>query len=107
MRRRPLGPALILPPLSRRSHPADDASQPCGRMLKARHHTYPNVIGKDPDIHTGAIAFDPQAAQRSIPRLCQQQRLALRVGWGLQGFYIGFTRPALWGLTVLTQTISH
>lgn len=27
-----------------------------------RHHNYPNVIDKDPDIHTGAIAFHPQAA---------------------------------------------
>ncbi|MCU1572138.1 MAG: delta fatty acid desaturase [Micrococcaceae bacterium] len=27
-----------------------------------RHHAYPNVIGKDPDIHTGAIAFHPEAA---------------------------------------------
>ena len=27
-----------------------------------RHHNHPNVIDKDPDIHTGAIAFHPQAA---------------------------------------------
>lgn len=27
-----------------------------------RHHAYPNAIDKDPDIHTGAIAFHPQAA---------------------------------------------
>jgi fatty acid desaturase len=27
-----------------------------------RHHAYPNVISKDPDIHTGAIAFHPEAA---------------------------------------------
>ncbi|MET3902931.1 acyl-CoA desaturase [Paenarthrobacter sp. 4246] len=27
-----------------------------------RHHNFPNVIDKDPDIHTGAIAFHPQAA---------------------------------------------
>lgn len=28
-----------------------------------RHHGFPNVIDKDPDIHTGAIAFHPQAAR--------------------------------------------
>ncbi|MCR1160228.1 acyl-CoA desaturase [Paenarthrobacter sp. UW852] len=27
-----------------------------------RHHNFPNVIDKDPDIHTGAIAFHPGAA---------------------------------------------
>jgi fatty acid desaturase len=27
-----------------------------------RHHNHPNMIDKDPDIHTGAIAFHPQAA---------------------------------------------
>ncbi|UVJ39309.1 acyl-CoA desaturase [Arthrobacter sp. CJ23] len=27
-----------------------------------RHHGFPNVIDKDPDIHTGTIAFHPQAA---------------------------------------------
>lgn len=27
-----------------------------------RHHNFPNVIDKDPDIHTGAIAFHPEAA---------------------------------------------
>ncbi|MDR6987397.1 fatty acid desaturase [Paenarthrobacter nitroguajacolicus] len=29
-----------------------------------RHHNFPNVIDKDPDIHTGAIAFHPEAASR-------------------------------------------
>ncbi|MFJ5958851.1 fatty acid desaturase family protein [Paenarthrobacter sp. NPDC092416] len=27
-----------------------------------RHHNFPNVVDKDPDIHTGAIAFHPDAA---------------------------------------------
>lgn len=30
-----------------------------------RHHNFPNVIDKDPDIHTGAIAFHPKRQARA------------------------------------------
>lgn len=43
-----------------------------------RHHNHPNMIDKDPDIHTGAIAFHPQgaASRRGI-----MIRVTRRQGW--------------------------
>ncbi|MCD4852798.1 acyl-CoA desaturase [Arthrobacter sp. AK01] len=43
-----------------------------------RHHNFPNVIDKDPDIHTGAIAFHPQAASTRRGVMVQVTR---RQGW--------------------------
>jgi fatty acid desaturase len=43
-----------------------------------RHHNHPNVIDKDPDIHTGAIAFHPQAA---ATRRGFMIRVTRRQGW--------------------------
>lgn len=43
-----------------------------------RHHNHPNMIDKDPDIHTGAIAFHPQAA---ASRRGFMIRVTRRQGW--------------------------
>ncbi|MCP1413981.1 acyl-CoA desaturase [Paenarthrobacter sp. A20] len=43
-----------------------------------RHHNFPNVIDKDPDIHTGTIAFHPQAASTRRGVMVQVTR---RQGW--------------------------
>ncbi|MDR6685406.1 fatty acid desaturase [Arthrobacter sp. 1088] len=43
-----------------------------------RHHNHPNIIDKDPDIHTGAIAFHPQAA---ASRRGFMIRLTRHQGW--------------------------
>ncbi len=43
-----------------------------------RHHNFPNVIDKDPDIHTGAIAFHPEAA---ASRRGVMVRVTRKQGW--------------------------
>ncbi len=43
-----------------------------------RHHNHPNMIDRDPDIHTGAIAFHPQAA---ASRRGFMIRVTRRQGW--------------------------
>jgi len=63
-----------------------------------RHHNHPNMIDKDPDIHTGAIAFHPQAAASRTGLMIGVTR---RQGWLLFPllFFLGLSMfiMNMWG----------
>jgi fatty acid desaturase len=63
-----------------------------------RHHNHPNTIDKDPDIHTGAIAFHPQAA---ASRRGVMSRITRRQGWLL------FPLLLFLGLSLLVDSLKY